>query len=210
MSTKQKRKTKPKSPKKEKAKPIRKRKVVEEKQKPSPPSPEKKVEEAVLEIPEKPYYLAIRLLGPFGSPAHIQSVLKSLRLNRKFRAVLLEKNASILGALREVKDYVTWGEVKAPEIAALLKECAELSNGMAFTDEFVKEGFGQDSAEELARALTRGQVNLKTLWRKGIVPVFRMHAPAGGFVSSIKRPFGSRGELGYRGAEISRLMTHMI
>jgi large subunit ribosomal protein L30 len=208
MSTKQKRKTKPKAPRKEKAKPVRRRKVVEEKQKPAPP--ERKVEKAISEIPEKPYYLAVRLLGPFGTPAHIQSALTGLRLNRKFRAVLLEKNASMLGALREVKDYVTWGEVKSLEIAALLKERAELSNGMAFTDKFVKESFGHDTVEGLAQALARGQVSLKMLWQKGIVPVFRLHPPTGGFVSSIKRPFGSRGELGYRGAEISHLMTRMI
>lgn len=208
MSTKQKRKTKPRAPRKEKQKPVRKRKVVEERPKEAPPA--KKVEKVVAEIPEKPFFLAVRLLGPFGTPIEYESALKSLRLNRKFRAVLLEKNESMLGTLRKVKDYVTWGEVKSPDIAALLKERGELSNGMAFNEKFVKESFGHDSVEELAQALTRGQINLKALWQKGVMPVFRLHPPSGGFVSSIKRPFGSRGELGYRGGEISHLMTRMI
>jgi large subunit ribosomal protein L30 len=207
MSTKQKRKPKPRAPRKEKQKPVRKRKIAEEKKE---AVPEKKVEKVVAEIPEKPLFLAVRLLGPFGSPASIEDTLRSLRLSRKFRAVLLDKSESMLGVLRKVKDYVTWGEVKSHDIAALLKERGELSNGMAFTDKFVKESFGQESIEELAQALTRGQIELKALWQKGVVPVFRLRPPSRGFNSSIKRPCGSQGELGYRGAEISNLVARMI
>ncbi len=171
--------------------------------------PLKKPEAVVAEVPEKPLYLAIRLLGPFGAPTNIDNALTSLKLNHKFRAVLLEKNGSMLGTLRRVKDYVTWGEVKSPEIATLLKERGELSNGMAFNDKFVKENLGHESIEELALAIARGQISLKALWEKGVVPVFRLRPPSGGFEASIKRPFGSRGELGYRGAAISHLVHRM-
>ena len=51
---------------------------------------------------------------------------------------------------------------------------------------------------------------LKQLWEKGVAPAFRLHPPSGGFEGSIKRPFGSRGELGYRGAEISHLVARMM
>jgi large subunit ribosomal protein L30 len=207
MSTKQKRKPKPRAPRKEKKKPVRKRKVAEEKKKEA--VPEKKVEKVVAELPEKPLLLAIRLLGPFGAPTTMKDALTSLRLSRKFRAVLVEKSDSMLGALRRVKDYVTWGEVKSHDIAVLLKERGELTNGMAFTDKFIKENFGHESVEELARALTQGQIKLTALWQKGVAPVFRLRPPSGGFSSSIKRPFGSRGELGYRGAEISNLVARM-
>lgn len=208
MSTKQKRKPKPRTPRKEKQKPVRKRKVAEEKKREV--VPEKKAEKVIAEIPEKPLFLAVRLLGPFGAPTSIEDALTSLRLSRKFRAVLLEKSDSMLGALRKVKDYVTWGEVKSHDIAALLKERGELSNGMALTDRFVKENFGHESVEKLAQALTRGQIALKALWQKGVVPVFRLRPPSGGFDSSIKRPYGSQGELGYRGAEISHLVNRMV
>jgi large subunit ribosomal protein L30 len=207
MSSKQKRKAKPKAPRKEKQKPVRKRKLAEPRKKEV--LPEKKVERMAPEVPEKPFLLAVRLLGPFGAPIHVESALKTLRLNRKFRAVLLERNGSMLGVLRRVKDYVTWGEVKSRDIATLLKERGELSNGRPFNDKFVKESFGHDSMEELAQALTRGQVALSTLWQKGVQPVFRLHPPSRGFSSSIKRPFGSRGELGYRGTAISHLLDRM-
>jgi large subunit ribosomal protein L30 len=186
---------------------VRKRKVHEEKK--GEVTPAKKVEKAAAEIPEKPLLLAVRLLGPFGAPKYIQDALASLRLSRKFRAVLLERNDSQLGALRKVKDYVTWGEVKSRDIAVMLKERGELSNGMAVTDTFVKENFGHESIEDLAHALTRGQIRLSALWRKGIIPAFRLRPPSGGFDASIKRPFGSQGELGYRGAEISHLVARM-
>jgi large subunit ribosomal protein L30 len=208
MSSKQKRKAKPKTPRKEKRKPVRKRKVAEERKKEA--LPEKKVVRIAPEVPEKPLLLAVRLLGPFGAPIHIESALRTLRLNRKFRAVLLEKNGSMLGVLRKVKDYATWGEVRSHDIATLFKERGELSNGMPFTDKFVKDSFGHQSMEELAQAITRGQIALRTLWQKGVAPVFRLHPPSGGFGSSIKRPFGSRGELGYRGTAISNLLERMM
>jgi large subunit ribosomal protein L30 len=217
MSTKPKSRTKTKAPRKEKTekpKAARKRKATEVTKKEA--IPEKAIErpERVTKVvappPEKPLLLAVRLLGEFGAPQDIQNSLSSLRLNSKFRAVLLEKNDSMLGALRKVKDYITWGEVKSSDVATLLKKRAELANGMEFTDKFVKDSFGHESVEELALAITRGQLKLKSLWQKGVVPVFRLHPPSGAFVYSIKRPFGSRGELGYRGAEISNLMARML
>jgi large subunit ribosomal protein L30 len=206
MSTKQKRKPRAKGAPKEKRKPARKRRAPEEKK----AVPARKIEKAEAEVPEKPLLLAVRLLGPFGTPMYVEDALASLRLGRKFRAVLLEKNVSMLGMLRKVKDYVTWGEVKSHDIAVMLKERGELSNGMALTDKFVKENLGHESIEDVAIALTTDQIKLKSLWEKGIAPVFRLHPPSGGFDSSIKRPFGSYGELGYRGAGITELVTRML
>ena len=221
MSTKQKRTTRTKGPTKEKEKVVSKRKASAEKKKveASPPKKiekpttlvhEKKAERVETQVAEKDFFLAVRLLGPFGAPFDIDSALTSLKLNHKFRAVLLEKNGSMLGILRKVKDYVTWGEVKSKEITALLKERGELSSGMDFNDKFVKENLGLDSVQELSLAIARGQIPLKALWEKGVVPVFRLHPPSGGFEASIKRPYGSRGELGYRGAAISHLIERMM
>jgi large subunit ribosomal protein L30 len=208
MSTKQKRKPRARGPRKEKRKPARKRRAPEGKKKEAIPA--RRIEKAEAEVPERPLLLVVRLLGPFGTPHHIKDTLMSLRLDRKFRAVLLEKNDSVLGVLRKAKDYVTWGEVKSHDIAVMLKERGELSNGMALTDEFVKKNFGEESIEGLALALTRSQIKLKSLWEKGVVPVFRLRPPSGGLDSSIKRPYGSYGELGYRGTEISHLVVRMI
>lgn len=209
MSTKPKRKAKPRVAKKEKQKPVRKRKVTEEKKKET--IIERKPEKKAVEVPsQKTFYLAVRLQGLFGVPGHIEYTLRSLGLKRKFRAVLLEKNDSSLGMLRNAKDHITWGEVRSQDIAVLFKERGELANGQPFSDKFVKESLGQESVEELANALSNGQVSLKSLWQKGVKPVFRLHAPSGGFKSSVKRPFGSQGELGNRGEQISHLVARMM
>ena len=211
MSTKQKRKAKPRVPRKETQKPVRKRKPLEEKKKEIAIAPERKPEKKVTEpIKEKPLFLAVRIMGPFGTPKSFEDTLRSLRLTRRFSAVLLENSESIMGMLRLAKDYITWGEVKSKDIAVLLKERAELSSGTHLTDKFVLEKFGHESVQQLAQALTRGQLSLKTLWHHGIKPVFRLHPPSGGFESNVKRPFGSQGELGYRGEGISNLVARMM
>jgi large subunit ribosomal protein L30 len=160
--------------------------------------------------PEKSYLLAIRLKGDFGTPWPIQKALETLRLRRKFNAVLLENTRATIGMLRNVKDFVTWGEAKKTDIAALLQERGEFSGGAAMTNETVRERFGEPSVQELASALTQGRISLHTLWQKGLNPVFRLHPPSGGFEGSIKRPYGSRGELGRREVTLSSLLTRMI
>ena len=210
MSATTKKKTKPKTRRKTAAKARAPRKHVEAPKKvevrPTPPRPSTKKEPT----PEKSYLLAIRLKGNFGTPWAIQKALETLRLRRKFNAVLLENTRPTVGMLRLVKDFVTWGEAKKTEIAALLHERGEFSGGAELTDEAIREKFGESSVQELASALTEGRIGLRTLWQKGINPVFRLHPPSGGFEGSIKRPYGSRGELGRREATFSSLLTRMI
>jgi len=153
--------------------------------------------------------LVIRLKGPFAVPYHIEHTLKSLRLDSKYRATLVSSNPSMNGMLQQVKDFVTWGEISPTAIAELLKERGEVTGGVRVTDKFVKENFSNNSVDALAMALSRGQIDLKALWGKGVKPIFRLRPPSGGFVSTIKRPVGINGQLGYRGPAIAALMTKM-
>ncbi|HUK29285.1 MAG TPA: 50S ribosomal protein L30 [Candidatus Acidoferrales bacterium] len=220
MSAASKRKTKPKATRKTTAKPraAKKRaaptkKIIERSETPVPqptpvsPAPKAEVQPAV---EPKTFILALRLKGSFGTPIYLVKALETLRLDRRFNAVLLENKTNVLGMLRNVKDYVTWGELKTPEIAKLLKERGELQGGATVTDDTVKRTFGEDSVNSLADGLTKGRINLDSLWAKGLRPVFRLRPPSGGFERSIKRPYGSRGELGARGTELSELLERMI
>ena len=157
----------------------------------------------------KNYLLAIRLKGAFGTPYPIQKALDTIRLKRKFNAVLLEMNPSTIGMLRTVKDYVTWSEAKEDDIVNLLRERGEFAGGAAVTDETTREKFGEQSIHDLASALVVGRISLHTLWQKGLNPIFRLRPPSGGFEGSTKRPFGSRGELGKRQTTLSGLLTRM-
>ncbi len=210
MSTKAKRKTKPKGTTAKRAKP----RVTRKRAPPTKPPEAKTVEiprpqEAPAVPVLKNYVFAVRLSGTFGVPVELESTMRVLKIDRKFRGVLLEKNQSTIGMLRQVKDYITWGEMLGPDISSLLQERAEVAGGLRLTDQYVKETFGEESVGTLAQALLQGKLELRTLWEHGVKPVFRLHAPSGGFQYSSKRPFGSKGELGYRGKEIRSLVTRM-
>ena len=151
----------------------------------------------------------MRLKGSFGTPISFETALSTLRLKYRFNAVLLENKVNVLGMLRKVKDYVTWGEVKTPEIANLLRERGEIEGGIMVTDDTVKKTFGEDSVNSLAEGITRGRISLESLWVKGLRPVFRLRPPSGGFETTIKRPYGSHGELGNRGTSMSELLERM-
>jgi large subunit ribosomal protein L30 len=174
--------------------------------KPEPQPPQVRKETPV----EKSFILALRLKGSFGAPSSMERALETLHLKRRFNGALVENKPYVIGMLRKVKDYITWGELRTKDIAKLLKERGELTGGMTITDETVRQKFGEQSVEELATALTQGRVSLGSLRQKGLNPVFKLRPPSGGFVSTIKRPFGSRGELGHRGPSMSSLLMRMV
>jgi large subunit ribosomal protein L30 len=214
MSSTSKKKTKTRTQRKSPVKPKtpRKRVAPAKKTEPHPsiaptltPTPVKKEQ-----TPEKSYLVAVRLKGGFGNPCPIARALGTLRLTRKFNAVLLEDTPASIGMLRAVKDYVTWGLVNKSDIISLLRERGVLSGGIAVTDQTTREKFGESSVQDLVSALTQGRVSLRTLWQKGLNPVFRLHPPSGGFDGSTKRAYGSRGELGRRQTTLMSLLTRMM
>lgn len=200
--------------KKSKARPVAKRKPRPAKRRAVARRAEMKPREIPKEAPkelppERVLALVIRLKGDFSIPENVRNTLTSLKLHRKFSAVLLEKTQNLVGLLRGLKDYVTWGELGAEDIAALLKDRGRVQGDARLTDDFVKKTFGEGSVDGLAAALVKGRIELKEVWRKGVKRVFRLRPPSGGFDYSIKRPFGSYGELGYRGQQISNLVIRM-
>lgn len=208
MSTKSKRKAKPKPARREAKKPIRRKRAARRKE--VAVSPEPKPERKPEPPKEKPFFLAVRLIGPFGVPEAIETTLRNLRLKKRFHAVLLDKNDSVLGMLRQAKDYLTWGEVGSEDIAALLRDRGVAEEDGPLTDKLVKEKFGQESIANLAEAIVRRQITLNALWKDGVNPVFRLHPPSGGFEHSVKRPTGGRGELGFRPQGIGTLIAQMM
>ncbi len=209
MSTPTKKKAKPKAARKTPAKPRTTKKRTPPIKKPlettSPPPSEKKQSLA----PEKTYLVAIRLKGEFGTPYTLGTALTTLHLKRKFNAVIVENKPESIGMLRLVKDYVTWGDVSTNEVAILFRERGEFSGGAPMTDETVKKKLGEATIQDLASALIKGRISLRTLWQSGLNPVFRLRPPSGGFEGSIKRTYTSRGELGNRGPAIAALLTRM-
>jgi large subunit ribosomal protein L30 len=161
------------------------------------------------EPPKESMLLIIRLRGSFGVPDYLERTMRSLRLRNKFNATIARNNPTTVGMLRQVKDYVTWGNLKPTDVATLLRERGQIEGGKHVTDKFATDVFSKESIDSLAAALTTGEISLQSLWEKGVKPVFRLRPPSGGFKSTIKKSFTSNGQLGYRGSAIATLMTKM-
>ncbi|MEM2122246.1 MAG: 50S ribosomal protein L30 [Candidatus Bathyarchaeia archaeon] len=155
--------------------------------------------------------VAVRLRGTARINPELQKTLDSLRLKSKYNAVLLYKTPSIKGMLQRAKDHVTWGEADVDTISRLLEHRGRAAGNRRIDDEYVKGELPEyDSVEKLAAAIASGDISLEKLWKAGINPVFRLHPPKGGFKNTIKRAYGSGGELGYRGPDIKNLINKMI
>ena len=80
------------------------------------------------EIPEKKTtektvkkIAVIRIRGLIGIKKGIKDTLNMLKLYKKNYCVILSSTASILGMLKKIKDYTTWGEIN-DETLKLLRD----------------------------------------------------------------------------------------
>ena len=148
----------------------------------------------------------IRLRGRVNVNRKIKDTLAMLRLHRRYHCVIVPDTPSYKGMLNVVKDYVTYGEVKAETLALLLRKRGKLVGNKPLTDEYVKEKTGYNSIDEFAKAVVEGKASLKDL--PDLKPVFRLHPPRGG-LKSTKWSYGVGGDLGYRGEAINQLLYKM-
>jgi len=133
--------------------------------------------------------------------------MKMLRLTRPNHCVLLPMNVTTKGMLQVVKDYVTWGEVNHETVAELLKTRGEIVGGDRLTDKHVKANSEFASIPALAKAIEKSEAKMIDV--KGLKPVLRLHPPMKGY-ERVKLPFSVGGAVGYRGAEIERLLRRML
>ena len=151
-------------------------------------------------------FLVIRVRGTTGVIQNIADTLDMLRLNRISHAVLVDESPSYKGMLQKAKDYITWGEVDAEFVSALIAKRGRLPGNVKVTDEYVSENSDYDSIDELAEALVNSKVKLDDV---GIKPVFRLHPPRKGY-EDIRLSIQEGGTLGYRGEEIKDLGKRML
>ncbi|MFB6470846.1 MAG: 50S ribosomal protein L30 [Vulcanisaeta sp. AZ3] len=164
----------------------------------------------------------IRLRGTVDTSPDMERTLDLLRLRRKYVCVVIDERPSYLGMLNIVKDWVTWGEIDADTLAALLRSRGKLVGDKPLTDDWIKK-YGWSSIEDFALAYITGEVNQlacpedKPWPRSGsrvlciprLKPFFRLHPPSGG-LKSIKKGYNEGGDLGYRGIAINELILRML
>jgi large subunit ribosomal protein L30 len=152
-------------------------------------------------------FTVIRLRGTQNLNPKTRDTLKFLRLNRINHAVVLPETDTTRGMLQVAKDYVTWGEVDAATLAAVIRARGRVEGNHPLTDAHVAANTPYKGIDELAAAVAEG----KFLYRDvpGVKPLFRLH-PARNGLEGIKRSVQNGGALGYRGAEINKLLGRML
>jgi large subunit ribosomal protein L30 len=148
----------------------------------------------------------VRIRGSTGISKEREEILRQLHLTRKNHATLVNASPPILGTLKRIKDYTTWGEVIPSTVEFLLREKGMLEGNRRLTEEYVKQTLKHSSMFELASVLCNGDRDLINV--EGLKPVFRLHPPRKGF-GGIKRAF-PKGALGYRGEAINSLLARMV
>ena len=180
------------------------------KQKKIPAAATKVEEKTVPETSDGRCIIAVRIRGHGGVAGDIEATLDMLKMTGKYNAVLLYERPDTIGMLKKAKDYITWGELEKSTLSMLLEKRCRPEGAKELTPKHLKEKLQIPSVEKLAEAIDRKEITLNRLREAGIRLVFRLHPPRGGFKGPTKRSFGDGGELGYRGAEISQLISRMI
>ena len=137
--------------------------------------------------------LVIRIAGMVKKPNKIDESLYRLRLRRKYSAVLLEDSPENRKILKNVRDYVSFGEISEEMLKKLIELRGRLVDKNKKLDvKKVVEGIGKKKYEEL-----------------GIKPFFRLHPPRKGIES--KKHFGvKKGVLGDHKEKINELLERML
>jgi large subunit ribosomal protein L30 len=155
---------------------------------------------------EKKSLLAIRIRGTINVPQRVEDTLRMLRIDRNNYATLLDDRPDYTGMLQRAKDWITWGEPDIETIKIMLEKRGEALGGVKISEEYLKE-LGFNGFSQLAEKLHSCELDINKL--DGVKPFFRLHPPKKGFKRSVKRPYGNKGELGYRGEAINDLARRM-
>ena len=151
-------------------------------------------------------YLVVRIKGQADVPHWATTTMSLLRLDKKYRATILQAKDNTLGMLNKVKHYVSWIELDASLAKDLLDKKGRKSGYQKISPEDLKE-LGFNSIDELAAALADGKANLSKL--KPLKPWFALSPPKHGFKRSTKRLYGQKGVLGLN-KELDAIVRRMI
>jgi large subunit ribosomal protein L30 len=148
----------------------------------------------------------VKVRGTIRAQREAKETLDMLRIGRTNHAVLVDNRPAMMGMLKRVQNYVTWGEVSKETVALLLQKRGRLAGGKKLTGEYAQK-VGYKSIGELAEAVAACKVEHRKL--PDIQPVFKLHPPTKGFKGKTKKSYGAGGETGYRGKGINELIKRM-
>lgn len=151
-------------------------------------------------------YLVVRIKGKADCPYWATTTMTLLKLDKKYRAVILPAKDNTLGMLNKVKHYVTWSELDTSLAKELVDKKARKEGYQKVTESDLKK-LGYDSTDALATALAEGKATLSKL--KPLKPWFALAPPRHGFKRSTKTLYGQKGVLG-QNKDLGTLVRNMI
>ena len=150
-------------------------------------------------------FAVVRIRGSARVRKTIEDTMKMLSLKGVNNCSIVIADDMYKGMINKIKDYVTWGEVKKETFEKMLIKRGEIIGNGKLTEEYLK---GKNyTAKKVVEDVFAGKIKLRDI---GIKPYFRLHPPRKGHRGSIKRPFKTKGALGYRGNKINGLIERMI
>jgi large subunit ribosomal protein L30 len=138
--------------------------------------------------------VVIRVRGKIHLTHELNKTFEMLNLYNKNGCVIIENTPSMMGMVKKVKDYVTWGEIKEENYKTLIEKKADLYKGRT-----------EDSKSKIK--YNKYFTHNKKKYKKFI----RLSPPEKGFGrKGVKISFSKGGAIGYRGEKINDLLKRMI
>ena len=151
-------------------------------------------------------YLVIRIKGQADVPHWANTTLNLLKLEKKYRAIILPVKENTEGMLRKVQHFVSWQEIDLPTTKELLDKKGRRAGYKKITSEDISKA-GFKTIDELATSLSEGKTSMSKL--KSLKPWFALSPPKHGFKRSTKRLYGQKGNLGHN-KELTTLVKRMM
>ena len=151
-------------------------------------------------------YLVIRIKGQADVPHWANTTLNLLKLEKKYRAIILPVKENTEGMLRKVQHFVSWQEIDLPTTKELLDKKGRRAGYKKITSEDISKA-GFKTIDELATSLSEGKTSMTKL--KSLKPWFALSPPKHGFKRSTKRLYGQKGILGHN-EELTTLVKRMM
>jgi len=151
-------------------------------------------------------YLVIRIKGQADVPYWANTTLRLLKLEKKYRAIILPVKENTDGMLKKIQQFVSWQEVDLPTTKELLDKKGRRSGYKKITPEDISKA-GFKTINELAASLSEGKISMTKI--KPLKPWFALSPPRKGFKRSTKRLYGQKGILGHN-KELTALVKRMM
>jgi len=151
-------------------------------------------------------FLVVRIKGQADCPYWATTTMTLLKLDKKYRATIIQNTDSALGMLRKIQHYVAWQEIDTETVKELLDKKARKSGYKKITNDDITS-IGFKTIDELASSLADGKTTMSKL--KPMKPWFALSPPRHGFKRSTKKLYGQKGILGHN-KELNVIIKNMM